>query len=339
LGPTAADGTVLLGNYYGLSDTLTTILEGLAARLPEGVNLEYRPAFQVSAPNTSSQEWLFATAGDYNVTVVCAGLTPLLEGEEGDAGASTAEGDRLDLGLPTAQAEFIRRLATCDTRIVLVLTGGGPIALGDIAKLVDAILFVWYPGQEGGFAVADVLLGNAVPSGRLPITFPHSVGDLPPFADNSMAGRTYRYMTAEPQFLFGFGLNTTRFVYEELALEPAQVTAGAALSARVTVCNVGQHAGEEVVQVYLSDLKASVPVPQHKLIGFARVHLAPRERATLEFVVQPEAMHFVDDTGRWVLEPGQFQVTVGGCAPGRRGLALGGPEPVSMKFAVVEGVG
>jgi beta-glucosidase len=339
LGPTAADGTVLLGSYYGLSDALTTILEGLAARLPEGVNLEYRPAFRVSAPNTSSQEWLFATAGDYDVTVVCAGLTPLLEGEEGDAVASTAEGDRLDLALPAAQAEFIRRLATCDTRIVLVLTGGGPIALGDIAELVDAILFVWYPGQEGGFAVADVLLGNAVPSGRLPITFPHSADDLPPFADYGMAGRTYRYMTAEPLFPFGFGLSTTRFVYEELALEPAQVTAGAALSARVTVHNVGKQAGEEVVQLYLSDLAASAPVPQHKLIGFARVPLAPGERATLEFAVQPEAMHFADDTGRWVLEPGQFQLTAGGCAPGMRGLTLGAPEPVTMGFTVVDGAG
>jgi beta-glucosidase len=277
---------------------------------------------------------LFNSIGQPDVIVACMGLTPLMEGEEGDAIASTEEGDRSDLTLPSSQVEFIRRLASSGARIVLVLTGGGPIALGDLADLVDAILFVWYPGQEGGHAVADILFGHSVPSGKLPLTFPQSIDQLPPIDDYRMEGRTYRYMTLDPLYPFGFGLSYTHFAYSDLRTTTPTIQMGQPVSIQITVSNVGQVEGDEVVQCYLSDLEASTSIPIHKLVGFQRITLTPGERRMLSFTIIPEMMMLVDSDGQANLEPGQFRVTVGGCSPGPRGIALGAPQPVSTLFMV-----
>jgi len=228
----------------------------------------------------------------------------------------------------------VRRLAATGVKIVLVLTGGSPMALGDLAELVDAILFVWYPGQEGGHAVADVLFGRTAPSGKLPVTFPASVADLPPFDDYRMRGRTYRYAAAEPLYPFGFGLSYTRFAYSGLALSATVLPAGAPLTVRVTLTNTGDVAADEVAQCYLSDLAASVPVPIHKLVAFQRVHLAPGASQSLTFTLTPASLSLVDDACQIRLEPGDFRVTVGGCSPGARGLALGAPPALEATFVV-----
>jgi beta-glucosidase len=338
LGPTAADVGVLLGSYHGLNGTLTTLLEGIVARLPEGVGLEYRVGTQLVQPNTASQEWLFSPRSQPDVVIACMGLTPLLEGEEGDAIASTAEGDRTDIGLPPVQAAFIRRLAAAGARIVLVLTGGGPIALGDLEDLVEAVLFVWYPGEEGGRAVADLLFGAAVPSGKLPLTFPRSLADLPPFNDYRMAGRTYRYATHEPLYPFGFGLSYTRFAYRDLRLAADQVAPGAALSCQVTVANEGPVDAEEVVQVYVSALDAP-DAPLHSLVAFQRVALGAGERQTLAFAIPPDRLTLVDDDGAARVRPGGYRLSAGGCAPGERGVALGAAAPAIIEFAISDAPG
>jgi beta-glucosidase len=263
------------------------------------------------------------------------GTSPLLEGEQGESILSTQDGDRSDITLPDSQAAYIKEMAARGANIVLVLTGGSPIALGDLADLVQAIVFVWYPGQEGGEAVADVLFGQVAPSGKLPLTFPNSLDDLPPFEDYNMAGRTYRYSTAEPLYPFGFGLSYAQFAYSGLTLAQETVGAGDVLPIRFTLTNTGQVQAEEVAQVYLSHLEASVPVPIHSLIGFQRVPLAPGESRTIEFTITPEMMILFDDHGKQRLEPGQIRVTVGGCSPGTRGAALGAPQPVSAVFTVV----
>jgi beta-glucosidase len=334
LGPTAADVQVLLGSYHGLSGTLTTILEGIVDRLPEGLAMEYRLGCQLIHPNTASQEWLFDPGSQPDVAIVCAGITPILEGEEGDAVASTEEGDRPDLALPAVQAEFIRKLARAGAKVVLVLTGGSPIALGDLADLVEAILFVWYPGQEGGAAVADILFGGAAPSGKLPLTFPRSAHDLPPFDDYSMAGRTYRYAEREPLFPFGFGLGYTRFAYGDLRLDGERIAAGEDLAFSIELANAGEADCEEVVQVYLSAPDAP-GAPVCSLAGFRRVALRAGERKQVCFTIPADRLALVDEEG--VARPfvGEWHLTVGGCSPGARGLALGAPEPASARFAVV----
>jgi len=342
-GPTAANVDVLLGNYFGLNASLTTLLEGIVGCVPEGIRVEYHPGCQLTAPNAIPMSWAPFMAAGSDLTIACMGTSPLMEGEQGASILSTQEGDRSDITLPDSQAAYIREIAARGTKIVLVLTGGSPIALGDLADLVQAVVFVWYPGQEGGQAVADVLFGQAVPSGKLPLTFPRSLDDLPPFEDYNMAGRTYRYSTAEPLYPFGFGLSYTQFAYSGLTLAKETVKAGEALPIRFTLTNTGQASprtlsraveAEEVAQVYLSDLEASVPVPIHSLIGFQRVRLAPGESKTIEFTISPEMMMLFDDEGMQRLEPGQFRLTVGGCSPGVRGVALGAPQPVSAVFTV-----
>jgi beta-glucosidase len=333
VGPTAANIEVLLGNYHGLNDSLITLIEGLVARVPEGIALQYQPACPLNQ-QVELNDWTLISAPSADVVIACMGISPLLEGEEGNASMSAENGDRTAINLPPIQVEYLTKLALGGAKVVLVLTGGSPIALGDLENLMEAIVYVWYPGQEGGKVVADVLFGDAVPSGKLPLTFPKSLDQLPPFDDYDMTNRTYRYATAEPLFPFGFGLSYTQFTYSDLALDKTTIQVGDSLSLQCTLTNSGSVAAEEVAQIYLSDLEASTVVPLYSLVGFQRVHLKPGESANITFTITPEMMEMVNDAGERVLEPGAFRVTVGGCSPSKRGVKLGASAPVSMTFTV-----
>lgn len=333
VGPNAGNVHVLLGNYYGLSDSMTTFMEGMVGRLPEGIRMEFMPGSLLTDSKKIKNDWSVASAASFDLVIAFMGLSPLLEGEEGEAILSD-NGDREDIALPKAQQEYIRDLAATGAKIVLVLTGGSAIALNGIEDLVEAILWVGYPGQEGGRAIADLIFGDHSPSGKLPITFPVSTDQLPPFREYSMKERTYRYMTSSPLFPFGFGLSYTQFEYKNLQLEHPVLSAGEALRGTFELANVGEYEGEEVVQVYLSDLEASTIVPLQKLISFQRVRLKPGETVQLSFAIQPEAMMMIDDEGNPVLEPGKFKLTIGGAAPIQRSLDLGAPQPVQAYFEV-----
>jgi beta-glucosidase len=265
-------------------------------------------------------------------TIVCAGFNSFLEGEEGESLLSPQNGDRESITLPQSQIDYIKELAIHGTRIILVLTAGSPIALGDVEEMVDAILLVWYPGMEGGRAVADVLFGDLSPAGKLPITFPASLDQIPAFDDYSMNGRTYRYMTADPLYPFGFGLSYSKFEYSDLQLDKMTIALGDSLNVSLTLTNSGDLDAAEVGQFYLSDLHASTIVPFHHLIGFERVVLHAGESRVLRFTITPEMMSFYNDDGKLTIEPGQFRLEVGGCSPGERGQALGAPKPVTATF-------
>ena len=200
--------------------------------------------------------------------------------------------------------------------------------------MVEAILFVWYPGMEGGRAVADVLFGDVSPSGKLPLTFPKSLAQLPAFDDYSMNNRTYRYMTEEPLYPFGFGLSYTQFKYSELQLDKPTLALGDSLHLSLTLTNCGASDSAESVQYYLSDLHASTIVPLHHLIGFERVILKAGESKILHFTLTPEMMSFYNDDGKLALEPGEFKLEVGGCSPSKRGQDLGAPKPLVAVFEV-----
>ncbi len=332
-GPAAASLDVLLGNYYGVNTQMTTLLEGIVGRLPEGIKLEYRPGCQWTQESLSPLNYAEMEAAASDLTIVCAGTSPLMEGEEGESILTAESGDRAQIELPLVQQNFIRNLSARGARIVLVLTGGSPIALGEIAEMVEAILFVWYPGQDGGRAVASLLFGDAVPSGKLTITFPQSTADLPPFEDYSLAGRTYRYTEKEPSFPFGFGLSYTRFEYGGIKIARAGVLA-AGFQVEVTVKNTGEVAADEVVQLYLSALDTRLPAPLNQLIGFRRVSLKPGQSKTVRLAVEPEMLMQFDEDGRQILEPGKFRLTAGGCSPGARGVALGAAQPVTLEFEI-----
>lgn len=188
--------------------------------------------------------------------------------------------------------------------------------------------------MEGGRAVTDVLFGNVSPTGKLPLTFPKSLDQLPAFDDYSMNGRTYRYMTAEPLYPFGFGLSYSHFEYSELQLDKPKLTLGDSLQVSLTVRNSGGSDSAEVVQFYLSDLHASTIVPIHHLIGFERVMLKAGESKTLKLTVTPEMISFFNDDGKLTLKTGDFRLELGGCSPGKRGQDLGTPVPVRATFKI-----
>jgi beta-glucosidase len=333
-GPTAASLEVLLGNYYGFNDKMITLLEGLTGRIPEGMGMEYTSGALLKHPREVKETWAAGMAQSADLAIVCAGFNSFLEGEEGESLLSPQNGDRESISLPQSQIDYIKELAIHGARIILVLTGGSPIALGEVEDMVDAILFVWYPGMEGGRAVADVLFGDVSPSGKLPITFPKSLDQLPAFDDYSMNGRTYRYMTQEPLYPFGFGLSYTQFEYSEFQLDKPTLALGESLNVSLTLTNCGASASAEVVQYYLSDLHASTIVPLQHLIGFERVNLKAGESRTLKFTITAEMLSFYNDDGKLTLEPGQFRLEVGGCSPSQRGQDLGAPKPLVALFEV-----
>ena len=258
-----------------------------------------------------------------DLVILCLGLSPNLEGEEMPVEVPGFKGgDRLSIGLPAPQEELIAKAAASGKPVVLVLLNGSALAVNQADSKLPAIVEAWYPGEEGGRAVADVLFGDYNPSGRLPVTFYRSVDQLPPFDNYDMQGRTYRYFGGQPLYPFGHGLSYTSFAYSDLEIAGAQEAApGDSLSVSVTVSNTGNRSGEEVVQVYISHLEPSVPVPVRALAGFRRIALAAGEQRTVSFTLPARPMSVISDNGERVVEPGRLRICVGGKQPGFTGSA------------------
>jgi beta-glucosidase len=197
------------------------------------------------------------------------------------------------------------------------------------------VLWVWYPGQEGGHAVAKVLFGDVSPSGRLPITFPRSVDDLPDYHDYAMAGRTYRYSRAEPLYPFGFGLSYTRFRYSRLKLSEKRIKAGKTITAEVTITNTGKRKGDEVVQLYLRRPQGR---PWVALRDFKRVTIAPGRSKAIRFKLTPEMMSTFDDRGEPIGPSGRMELIIAGAAPIDRSVLLGSSRPVRSEFIIIKPV-
>jgi beta-glucosidase len=336
-GPNATDQQVLLGNYYGLSDNLVTILEGIVGKTELGNSVRYKQGVLLDRENVNPIDWASGTASEADATIAVMGITPLLEGEEGESLASPSKGDRPQIGLPQHQLEYIKKLkADNPNPVIVVLTGGSPIAVPQVQEIADAVLFAWYPGEQGGNAVADILFGDAVPSGRLPITFPKSTDELPPYEDYNMEGRTYKYMDEEPLYPFGFGLSYTSFEFSDLQLSTDEIDKGETVNAQVTVTNTGDMSAEEVVQLYLTDVKASFRVPDYSLKGIKRIALEPGESQEVSFEITSEMMEVIDMAGNAVMEPGVYTVTIAEASPGPRSRELGAAKPVEGTIKVSE---
>ena len=274
-----------------------------------------------SRPARRLEEKALAAARQADLIVAVMGLSPRLEGEEMNVPVEGFKGgDRVDLGLPSAQDRLLRALVGLGKPLVLVLLNGSALACPWAVDHVPAIVETWYPGQAAGTALADVLVGDYNPAGRLPVTVYSSASQLPPFEDYAMKNRTYRYFTGEPLFPFGFGLSYTTFAYRNLAI-PAQVQAGGVVPVSVEVENTGTRAGEEVVQLYVTDAAATVPVPIRSLQGFERVMLKRHERRTVTFKLSPRQLSLIDANMHRVVEPGVFEIAVGGKQPGFKGRA------------------
>ena len=326
VGPNADVPGVLLGNYNGTPSKSVTPLEGVRNKVSSATTVLYSPGLpptgdEAGAPR-AMREVALAKAKQADVVIMVMGLTPSVEGEEMDVKTEGFRGgDRTDISLPKAQEDFVKEIHALGKPVVLVLIGGSALAVNWADANVAAIVETWYPGEEGGTALADVLFGDYSPSGRLPVTFYKSAGQLPPFEDYGMEGRTYRYFRGEPLYPFGHGLSYTRFRYTGLSVSPHVLRAGETLRVGVDVQNVGAREGEEVVQLYLTDEAASAPVAVRSLQGVERVSLKPGERRRVTFTLGARQLSLIDDRGRRVVEPGEFTVAVGGKQPGFKGTA------------------
>ncbi len=271
----------------------------------------------------SSREVTFAEAVDAakraDAVVMVLGISSKLEGEEMNVTEPGFKGgDRTSIDLPERQQRLLEAVAATGKPVVVVLLSGSALVVNWAAEHANAILQAWYPGEEGGTALADVLFGDYNPAGRLPVTFYKSLDQLPPFESYAMDGRTYRYFKGEPLYPFGYGLSYTRFGYSKLVV-PKRVAAGAPFTVRATVTNTGTKPGDEVIQLYVTDVAASVRVPVRSLQGVQRIHLAPGERREVSFALEPRQLAIVNDSGATVVEPGEFSVAVGGKQPGFKG--------------------
>lgn len=333
VGPGAANPHTLFGNYYGVSSRFVTILEGIGEKVKDkfGINLDYHQGCLMYGDiHSSNAEYGEANISD--VVIAVMGLDGAMEGEEGDAIASDSNGDRTAIELPPWQVKLLRKLRAKGKKIILVLTGGSSIAFPE--DLADAVLFAWYPGESGGQAVADIIFGDVVPSGKLPVTFYASTEQLPPYEDYSMKGRTYRYMTEKPQYPFGFGLSYTGFRFDSVSLSSQEISEGGLVKATVTVSNTGKMDADEVVQLYIAKDDRSEDEPIASLRGFRRIFVPAGKSVEAVFDLPSTAFETVSAEGEYRLAPGIYSVIASDAAPVPIAVEKGAPAPVMTKISV-----
>ena len=339
IGPNADSRTALTGNYHGDASRYTTVLEGIEDRIgadkviyAQGCNL-WRPDTNPNPyfPGEGFAEAILAVQ-HADAAIVVLGLDETLEGEEMHESNAWGSGDKYGLQLPGHQEELLETVvkAADGKPVILLMMTGSSVDMAWADEHVSAILQTWYPGSRGGEAAARILFGDVSPAGRLPVTFYRSTEELPEFTDYSMKGRTYRYMEQEALYPFGYGLSYTKFQYD--ALSVCKTEDGA--EAEVVVRNCGTVASDEVAQLYLKHHSETTSTPRWSLKGFKRVHLEPGEETTVKFHLRPLDLETVQDDGSRVVEPGLYQVYVGGGQPDPRTEALTGQKVLTASFEI-----
>jgi len=328
-GPFANSADMLMGNYYGLSSNLVTILEGVTEAVSLGSSLNYRSGALPFQKNLNPLNWAPRVAGESDVTICVVGITADMEGEEVDAIAAAHKGDRENLKLPQNQINYIKEIIKYKKGpLILVIASGSAVSLEEIEEHCDAILQIWYPGEQGGNAVADVLFGNISPSGHLPVTFPKNIDQLPPYDNYAMQGRTYKYMTKEPMFPFGFGLSYSKTKFSGLQLNAKKLSIENDLEVSIEVANIGDYDIDEVVQLYISPMEPSEKIPLTSLKAFKRVPLKKGERKTVSFKVESEQLEVTNTQGDKVWVKGTYKIIIGNSSPSPVSQKLGAAVPL-----------
>jgi beta-glucosidase len=317
------DGKNVTSSYGGDPNEAKLGRVHLDAGKPATLHVEYTPPEKGlpiaklvwSKFDLRPQPAAIAAAKGADVVIAVLGITSELEGEEMQVSEPGFKGgDRTSLDLPKPEEDLLEALVATGKPVVLVLTNGSALAVNWAKGHVNAIVDAWYPGEEGGKAVAETLSGKNNPAGRLPVTFYTGVDQLPPFESYAMKGRTYRYFEGAPLYPFGYGLSYTSFSYSDLTLPTSAVTAGESLTAEVTVTNTGKRAGDEVAQLYLNFPDVSGK-PIRALRAFERVHLEPGQSQRVHFELKPRDLSMVSEAGEPVIPEGQYSVSVGGGQP------------------------
>ena len=327
-GPFANSNDMMMGSYYGVTTGMVTILEGVTDAVSLGTSLNYRSGALPFHENLNHKNWAPNVAAESDITICVVGITADREGEGVDAIASDNEGDRKDLKLPENQIKYIHQLVEKKKGpLVLVIASGSPVSLEGIEEYCDAILQIWYPGEQGGNAVADVLFGKVSPSGLLPLTFPKNIDQLPPYDSYSMKGRTYRYMTQEPMFPFGFGLTYSKTEFSGLELSASKLKKDESLNVKINVENTGDYDISEVVQLYVCPVDTTGGLPINSLKSFTRIELKKGEKKTVNFSLTPDQLMFVNE--QWIKTwiKGNYKIIVGESSPGKLSISLGAALP------------
>ena len=327
IGPNANSRMALVGNYEGTASRYWTILEGIQEYLgdevrvmtSEGCHLYHTKVQGLGEENDRMSE-VRGVCAESDVVVVCLGLDATLEGEEGDTGNEFASGDKINLNLPGLQHKVLEEAYASGKPVILILLAGSALAVNWAEEHIPAIIQGWYPGAEGGRAIADILFGEKNPEGKLPVTFYRSAEELPEFTDYSMKGRTYRYMQTEALYPFGYGLSYTSFAYDKVQADKNVLEDEVVIKANVT--NAGRMDGTETVQVYVKVNRENTPNAQLK--GIKKVSLKAGENKEVEIRLPREAFALYDEEGVLRLTEGTATVYVGGHAPDKRSAALTG---------------
>jgi len=324
VGPYAADTSVLLGNYNGTPSNPVTILQGILNHAGKKRTVSYamgveRPEIAArSGQGPATDEQLMHEALKLarvaDIIIMAGGISPNLEGEEMDVKVKGfAGGDRTTLDLPESQQKLLEKLHATGKPVVLVLTNGSALAVNWAQQNLPAIIEAWYPGQQGGNAVGEVLFGKYNPAGRLPVTFYKSEKDLPAFDNYSMENRTYRYFKSEPLYPFGYGLSFTSFQYGPVSFDINGSGAAGTITARLSISNTGNYDGDEVVQLYANSPEGSGDQRIRYLVAFKRIHIPAGKSKEVELTFPVKNLrHYNLKTGQYAIPEGLYTITAGG---------------------------
>lgn len=335
IGPNANNRRALVGNYEGTSSRYITISEGIQDYVgndvrvfySEGCHLYKEKVGGLSIKNDRLSE-VKAVCRASDVVIACMGLDSGLEGEEGDEGNQYASGDKPNLNLPGLQEDILKVIYESGKPTVLVLLSGSALAINWPDKHIPAIIQGWYPGAEGGKAIAEAIFGEFSPEGKLPITFYCSTEELPDFTDYSMKNRTYRYMKNDALYPFGYGLSYTNFVIDRIKIDTNYITnKGIDIELRVT--NTGGMRGRDTVQIYVKAERPETPNPQLKY--FTKVELEAKQEKTINIHLSQTVFALCNKDGKRLIEPGTYTIYIGDSQPDQRSVKLTGKTPSSLQ--------
>lgn len=308
-GSNSASLEALMGNYHGVSGNMVTFAAGLAKAAGPGMAMQYDQGCDFTDTLHFGGIW---ASQNCDVTVAVIGLTPLLEGEDGDAFLSASGGDKRSLSLPRSQVLFMQKLRAAHKHpIIAVVTAGSAVDVAEIAPYADAVILAWYPGEQGGNALADLVFGDYSPAGRLPITFYTSTSQLPDYKDYSMNNRTYRYFKGKPEYPFGYGLSYTKFNYAWSQAPEKSYRNTDTIRVRVAVSNTGDFDGDEVLQAYITYPNME-RMPLKELKAFKRIHVSKGDKTetVLEIPVSELQKWDLQQHG-WKLYKGNYRINIG----------------------------
>ncbi len=338
IGPNADNRRALVGNYEGTSSEYVTVLEGIREYVGEDTRVMYSEGCHLFKERVSglgcvndrvSEVKAIAECAD--VLIGCFGLDPGLEGEEGDEGNEFASGDKPNLKLPGLQEEILKVMYESGKPVILLLLSGSALACPWADEHIPAIMQCWYPGAQGGRAIANVLFGECAPEGKLPVTFYRTSEELPEFTDYSMKNRTYRYMKKEALYPFGFGLSYNDYRITDASMENEKLTEGEKITLDVSIMNQGSMPGAETIQIYIKAPEV-LNAPKYQLKGLKKINLQPGEVRQVQIMLPYEAFGLYDENGEFAVRSGEYTIFIGTSQPDERSAQLTGKRVMELKL-------